>query len=212
MNNKMTNMQKKLERIHWPAIVAAILGPIQVVVGFNLAQALWPEFDPVTKTISDLAADDSPVKVLMTSFFFFGGTLSFLVAGWARSFSLPGRITLALAGLATYGLAYFATPSQDSYSEAHRIFAIISFVLSAGWPLMAMRFDKRYPWILRPTGAILGTFILTASALVFLASWTDPASTMTGFWERVIAVSQTWYLALVVWICWFSERKLRSET
>jgi hypothetical protein len=94
----------------------------------------------------------------------------------------------------------------------HRIFAIISFVLSAAWPLFSMRFDKRYPWILRPTGAILGTAILTASALVFLASWTDPASTMTGFWERVIAVSQTWYLALVIWICWFSERKLRSPS
>lgn len=203
-------MEKKLQRIHRPAMVAAILGPIQVLVGFNLAQSLWPEFDPVVRTISDLAADDSPVQVLMTSFFYFGGTLSFLVAGWARSFSMAGRVTIALAGLATYGLAFFTTPSQDSFSTEHRIFAIISFVLSAGWPLMAMRFDKRYPWILRPTGAILGTVILTASALIFLASWTDPASTMTGFWERVIAVSQTWYLALVIWICWFSERKLRS--
>jgi hypothetical protein len=75
-----------------------------------------------------------------------------------------------------------------------------------------MRFDKRYPWILRPTGAIIGTTLLTVSALIFLASWTDPASTMTGVWERVIAVSQTWYLALVIWICWFSERKLRSKS
>lgn len=205
-------MQKEMQRIHWPAIVAAILGPIQVVVGFNLAQALWPEFDPVTKTISDLAADDSPVQVLMTSFFYFGATLSFVVAIWARSFSVPGRIVIALAGFATYGLAFFTTPSQDSYSVAHRIFAIMSFVLSAAWPLFAMRFDKRYPWILRPAGAILGTALLTASALIFLASWTDPASTMTGFWERVIAVSQTWYMALVIWICWLSERKLRSQS
>lgn len=205
-------MEKKLQRIHRPALVAAILGPIQVVVGFNLAQALWPEFDPVAKTISDLAADDSPVQALMTSFFYFGGTLSFLVAGWAKSFSMAGRITIALAGLATYGLAFFTTPDQYSSSLAHRIFAIISFVLSAGWPLMAMRFDKRYPWILRPTGAIIGTTLLTASALIFLASWADPASTMTGVWERVIAVSQTWYLALVIWICWFSERKLRSHS
>lgn len=205
-------MEKTLQRIYLPALVAAILGPIQVVVGFNLAQALWPEFDPVVKTISDLAANDSPVQVLMTSFFYFGGTLSFLVAGWAKSFSMPGRITIALAGLATYGLAFYSTPSQDSYSIEHRIFAIISFVLSAAWPLMAMRFDKRYPWIIRPAGAILGTALLTAAALVFLASWTDPASTMTGFWERVIAVSQTWYMALVIWVCWFSERKLRAKS
>ncbi len=203
-------MQKPVQKIHWPALVAAIVGPIQVVVGFNLAQALWPEFDPVVKTISDLAANDSPVQVLMTSFFYFGATLSLVVAIWARSFALPGRITIALAGLATYGLAFFATPSQDSFSMEHRIFAIISFVLSAAWPLFSMRFDKRYPWIIRPAGAILGTALLTASALIFLASWTDPASTMTGFWERVIAVSQTWYMALVIWICWLSERKYRQ--
>ena len=79
-------MQKPVQTIQWPALVAAILGPIQVVVGFNLAQALWPEFDPVVKTISDLAANDSPVQLWMTSFFYFGATLSLVVAVWARSF------------------------------------------------------------------------------------------------------------------------------
>lgn len=199
---------KDVERIHWPALVAAVVGPVQVVLGFTIAQALWPEFDAAKKTISDLAADDSPVQMLMTAFFYFGATLSFLVAGWAKSFAPAGRAVIALAGLATYGLAFFTTPSQDSYSVAHRVFATISFVLSAAWPIFAMRFDRRYPWILRPAGAILGTVLLTVSALIFLASWTDPNATMTGVWERVIAVSQTWYLAMVIWIVWFSQRKL----
>ncbi|MEN9749411.1 MAG: hypothetical protein RL149_489 [Actinomycetota bacterium] len=200
-------MAKSIERMHWPALVAAVIGSVQVVLGFSLAQALWPEFNSMKSTISDLAADDSPVQVLMSSFFYFGATLSLVVAFWARTFSVPGRITIALAGLATYGLAFFTTPSQDSHSDAHRIFAVISFVLSSAWPLFAMRFDKRYPWIVRPAGAILGTLAMTIASLVFLASWTDSMATMTGFWERVIAVGQTWYLAAVIWICWFSQRK-----
>ena len=202
---------KKVERIEWPALVAAVIGPIQVVLGFTIAQALWPEFDAVKRTISDLAANDSPVQLLMTSFFYLGGSLSFLVAGWARSLAMPGRVVIALAGLATYGLAFYATPSQDSFLIEHRIFATISFVLSAAWPLFAMRFDNRYPWILRPAGALMGTALLTGSALIFLASWTDPNAAMTGVWERLIAVGQTWYLALVIWMVWFSQRKLGRD-
>lgn len=202
-------MTKPIQRIEKPALIAAIIGPIQVILGFNLAQLLWPEFDPIRKTISDLAADDSPVQVLMTSFFYLGGTLSFLVAVWAKSFAWPGRVAIALAGFATYGLAFFTTPSQIGHSLPHRIFAIASFVLSSAWPLFAMRFDKRYPWILRPVGALLGTAMMTVVSLVFLASWTDPNATMTGLWERVIAVGQTWYLAAVIWITWFSERKAK---
>jgi hypothetical membrane protein len=204
-------MTKPLQRMAVPALIAAIIGPIQVITGFNLAQAFWPGFDAVHHTISDLAADDSPVQVLMTSFFYLGGTLSIVVAIWARTFALPGRIAIGLAGLATYGLAYFTTPSQIGHSDMHRIFAVASFVLSAGWPLLAMRFDKRYPWIIRPIGAIVGTALLTASALLFLASWTDPNAPATGVWERIIAVSQTWYLALVIWVCWFTEKKQTSK-
>lgn len=200
-------MTKPIEFMKRPALVAAVVGPIQIVLGFSLAQALWPEFDAVKRTISDLAADDSPVQALMTSFFYLGALLSIVVAFSARTFALPGRIVIGLAGIATIGLAYFTTPSQAGHSDAHRIFAVASFVLSSAWPLFSMRFDKRYPWIVRPLGAVFGTLLMTIVALVFLASWTDPNATMTGVWERVIAVGQTWYLAAVIWICWFSQRK-----
>jgi hypothetical protein len=32
---------------------------------------------------------------------------------------------------------------------------------------------------------------------------------MTGVWERIIAVGQTWYLAAVIWVCWLTERKTK---
>ena len=77
--------------------------------------------------------------------------------------------------------------------------------------LFAMRLDKRYAWILRPTGAILGTALMTIVSLIFLASWTDPNSTLTGLWERIIAVGQTWYMAFVIWVCWLSEKKAAAR-
>jgi hypothetical membrane protein len=195
-----------VKQITRTALIAATIGPIQVVVGWSLAGALWPGYDPIKKTISDLAADDSPVKWLMSSFFVLGGTLAIMAAIGAKSFALPGRAAIFLSGLATYGFTIFATPSQIGYSWPHRWFAITSFVLMSAWPLLSMRFSRDAPLPLRPIGAILATLGFTILSVSFLATWTDPAATNVGAWERVIAVAQTWYLALVIWLCHFKTR------
>ncbi len=196
-----------MKKISWPAAVAAIIGPIQSVLGWVISAALWPGYDPIAKTISDLAADDSPVQAIQTSFFVLGGTLSLIAALYARSFSMPGRVMIFLGGLATYGFAYFTTPSQDSSSELHRLFAIISFVIFSAWPLFAMRFDKAYPWVLRPVGVIFATAIMTAVSLWFLATWTSPDATNVGLAERVVATMQTSYLSLIILVCWFKGKR-----
>jgi hypothetical protein len=132
-----------------PALLAAIIGPIQATLGWVISGALWPGFDHVTKTISDLAADDSPVKWVQSSFFVLGGTLSIVVAFYAPVFALAGRVVIFLSGITTYGLTFFAVPSQDSSSLWHRVFAIATFILMSAWPLFSMRFDRSYPWIVR---------------------------------------------------------------
>jgi hypothetical membrane protein len=190
-----------------PALFAAIVGPIQAVMGWVVAGALWPGYDHITKTISDLAADDSPVKWVQSSFFLLGGTLSLIAAVWSPVLSMPGRITIFVAGLTTYGLTIFATPSQDSSSYWHRVFAIVTFVLMSAWPLFSMRFDRSYPWLVRPTGAILATVVFTVSSVAFLSVWRDPAQPMVGLWERVIAISQVLYLSVVIISAWRHQRR-----
>jgi hypothetical membrane protein len=199
-----------------PALIAAIIGPIQAVLGWIVAGSLWPGYDHVTKTISDLAADDSPVKWVQSSFFLLGGTLSLIAAVWAPVLSMPGRITIFVAGLTTYGLTIFATPSQDSSSYWHRIFAIATFVLMSAWPLFSMRFDRSYPWIVRPAAAIVATLIFTVGSIAFLSVWTNPDQPMVGLWERVIAEAQVLYLAIVIVVAWRHQqgaaRALRGTT
>jgi hypothetical membrane protein len=190
-----------------PALIAAIIGPIQAVLGWIVAGSLWPGYDHVTKTISDLAADDSPVKWVQSSFFLLGGTLSLIAAVWAPVFSMPGRITIFIAGLTTYGLTIFATPSQDSSSFWHRVFAIATFVLMSAWPLFSMRFDRRYPWIVRPVAAITATLIFTVGSIAFLSVWTNPEQPMVGLWERVIAVAQVLYLSIVIFVAWRHQQR-----
>jgi len=186
-----------------PALVAAVIGPIQAVLGWVIAGALWPGgFDHMTKTISDLAADDSPVKWIQSSFFILGGTLSIIGAVYARALALPGRIVIFVAGLTTYGLTIFATPTQLTFSTWHRVFAIATFILMSAWPLFSMRLGRDNPWVLRPIGAITATLAFTVGSLIFLSVWANPDQPLVGLWERVIAVLQTLYMSVVIVMSW----------
>ena len=190
-----------------PALFAATIGPIQSVLGWAIAGSLWPGYDPIKKTISDLAADDSPVQWIQSTFFILGGILSLLAAIYPRGFAMPGRVLIFAGGLATFGFTYFTTPSQDGYSDMHRYFAITSFVLFSAWPLFSMRTSKNYPWVLRPVGAIVATLGFTIISLWFLSTWTNPDATNVGLVERVIATSQITYLSAVIWIAWFWSKR-----
>ena len=192
-----------------PAFIAAIIGPIQSVLGWVIAGWLWPDYNPVTQTISDLAAFESPVKWIMSAFFVFGGVLTIIASIYARTLALPGRIALFVSAIATFGLTIFPTP-LIGYSVEHRIFAIISFSLSAFWPILAMRFRKDAPWIIRPTASIIGTALQLSLAVWFLSTWTDPETTNVGVWERVVTVSQALYGSIVVITIYLGSKRRKA--
>lgn len=198
---------KPIDRL---AFYAAIIGPIQSVLGWTIAGSMWAGYDPIRQTISDLAANESPVNWIMSSFFVLGGVLTLIASVYARTLAMPGRVALFLSAICTFGLTIFPTP-LIGYSLMHRIFAISSFVLSAGWPILAMRMRKDAPWIIRPTASIIGTALQTALALWFLSTWTDPAATNVGVWERVVAVSQALYVSVVVIVIYLGQRKAGSS-
>ena len=195
-----------LGRIGNPALYAAYIGPFQSAAGWLIAGSMWPGYDPVRQTISDLAANESPVQLIMSSFFVLGGVLTLIAAIHGRTLAMPGRVALFVAAICTFGLTIFPTP-LIGYSIEHRVFAISSFVLSAGWPLLAMRKRADAPWIIRPTASIIGTALQTVLALWFLSSWTDPTNMTVGVWERVVAVSQALYVSVVLIVCYFSQSK-----
>ena len=192
------------------AFWAAIIGPIQSVAGWAIAGALWPEYDPVRLTISDLAAPTSPVNLIMSAFFLLGGTLTLIAALFARTFAMPGRVVLFAAAICTYGLTIFPTP-LNGVSDAHRFFAIGSFALSAAWPLFAMRFRSDAPMWLRPVVAISATVLQAIIAIAFLIVWADPATTNIGVWERLVAFTQSAYISFVVIACYLGQRAARER-
>lgn len=193
------------------AVVAASLGPIQNFLGWTVSAALWPGYDPIAKTISDLAADDSPVKWIQTSFFLFGSTLTLIAAISARAIAMPGRVALGLAGFASYGFTFFATPSQDSSSPWHVGFATVAFLLFSIWPLLGMRRSKEFHFSLRPTASIVATLVMGLTTLWFLLTWLEPGQPLVGLAERVIALMQVLWLSFVIWAQFLHQRKTAKQ-
>ena len=194
-----------------PALIAAIIGPIQSVLGWVIAGSLWPGYDQIRQTISELASPESPVRAIMSSFFILGGTLTLIGAVYARTFSMPGRIALFVSGLCTFGLTAFPTPLVG-HSAMHLLFAITSFALSAGWPLLAMRFRKDAPLALRPPIAVTVALVQGVLAIIFLIVWADPNSHVIGVWERVVSVSQSACVTFFVLACHFNWRFGRARS
>jgi hypothetical membrane protein len=190
----------------------AVLGPVQSVLGWSLSAALWPGYDPITQTISELASPESPVRYLQSSFFILGALIDIVVALRFTVIAKPARVLIFLGGLATIGLTVFPTPLVG-ISEHHRVFATISFVIFSVWPVFGMRFSRDWPPIVRPLASIVGTLILGAIAFGFLAIWTNPEIQTAGFWERAVTTSQAIYPALVIFLSWrFMKNHSRNST
>lgn len=191
------------------ALYAAIIGPIQSALGWIIAGSMWPGYDQAKQTISELASPESPVKEIMSSFFVFGGLLTVIVAIYAKILAMPARVALFVSALCTFGLTIFPTP-LIGYSTMHRIFAISSFAISAGWPLLALRRSKNAAFAVRPIPTIVGTALQAGLAVWFLVTWTDPLAINVGIWERVVAVSQAAYVTWIIVSIYLNERKIQQ--
>lgn len=190
-------------------LVVAIVGPLQSVGGWLISGALWPGYDPVRLTISDLAAPESPVNQIQTGFFLFAALLEILVAWLAADFRMRARVVIALGALATIGVAAFPTPLDGSTPE-HRFFAIASFLFFSAWPLFAI--DKNSPNpALRPKAVVIALVVLTAISVWFLWIWADKESPITGLAERILTTSQALYLSIVLLVGFAAKRARAPE-
>ena len=198
---------KPVGKIEAPALWAVTLGPVVTFLGYTIAAMMWPGFDGMVHTISDLAANDSPVQLFMSSIFIFSAVCDVVVSHYAKALATAGRLVILLAAISTVGLTVFTTPSQTGHSIPHRIFAIASFVLFTIWPLFAMRKGEDVPPLLRPKAAIAGTVFLAIVCVWFLSLWIDKSSQIMGLGERIGVGIQGLYPIIVLWHSWLWQRK-----
>ncbi len=200
-----------MRTISWPALVSTLIPPVVVTGTWLIAQSTWDQYNWLEQPISDLAADDAPTQLWVSIAFLIGGTANIVTGIYARSFNMAARIAFVLNGIFTYGLTYFTTPSQTTSSEEHRLFAVSAFAISAIWPVLATRFDKRYSILIRPTGTILATVGLLAMTTGLLLVWVADDAQGIGLYQRIVGISQGLWPLIVVWWSYFHEQRLAKD-
>jgi hypothetical membrane protein len=192
-----------MRRVPWWAAVSAFAAPILLIGGWTLAAAVQPvPFDGVVRTISELAARDTPHRWLMTSALVGVGISHLATAGALVPVATAGRLIHGLGGLATLLVAAFPLPAGGRFSSAHTSAAMVAFVSLAVWPAFA--------WMgLRGAGqavvTVLGARVSAAAtcALLLTLSWFFVellmGSQRVGLAERVAAGAQAiWPLVVVL--------------
>ena len=201
--------------VPWWALVSSLAAPVLLIGGWTVAAAVQPvPFDAVLRTISELAASDTPHRWLMTGALV-GVGLSHLATAYALApAAAAGRLIHGLGGFATLLVAAFPLPAGGRSSLPHTAAATVAFISLAVWPAFA--------WTRRPVpgptvAAVFGPRVSAAAtvALLLTLAWffaeMHLGGERVGLAERVAAGAQAvWPLAVVLSVR-RAQRRVRPD-
>ena len=180
-------------------VLSGLLAPLLLVGGWTAAAALRPDaYDAVRRTISDLAALGAPHRWLMTCALVGVGLCHGATAAALRAAALPGRLLLALGGLATVLVAANPLPAGGGSSAAHTRRPRWRSARWRCWPALAWRRGPRTSVVLR-LGPSLGAAAVLLAAVLWFAVELSAGAGRVGLAERCAAGLQAlWPLAVVL--------------
>jgi hypothetical membrane protein len=197
--------------VPWWGVISSAAAPVLLIGGWTVAAGLQPQsFDPVADTISALAAEDATDRWVMTFALLGLGACYVLTALALRPAASPGRLILALGGVATVLVAANPEPA-GSGSLAHTVSAATAFIALAIWPAVSVRRGPSVPSGLRPAACVSATVIMLG-LLVWFYVELGLGGHHLGLTERVLAgVEATWPLAVIL-TCYLSQSRARTRT
>lgn len=178
----------------WWAVLSSVCTPVLLIGGWQLAAARQSGvFDPVTQTISALAARGATDPWMMTTALVGVGVCHTITAAGLAPVALPGRLLLGTGGAATVMLAGFPLPATGE-SPVHVAAASVAFSTLSLWPALAWRCRG---------GPGPGLSLTAAAVLLGLLGWFGleyfTGGSRIGLSERFLAGAQAlWPLVAVV--------------
>ncbi|WP_044378258.1 DUF998 domain-containing protein [Streptomyces cyaneogriseus] len=165
--------------------------PVLLIAGWSIAAALrGPDYDPVTQTISVLAAYGTPGFWVMTGALLALGVCHLLTAWGLRAAATAGRVALGAGGVSAWAVVLLPAPSSGG-SLRHGTVAVVGFVLLAVWPVLAVDGVGTAPWCLRPVPCVVVTVFMGVGGAWFLVEMHRQG--VVGVAERVVtAVQSVW--------------------
>jgi hypothetical protein len=175
-------------------LLSSVSAPVLLIGGWQLAAVRQRGgFDPVSQTISELAARGATDPWIMTTALVGVGVCHAVTAAALAPAAVPGRLLLAAGGAATVSLAALPLPATGD-SPAHVVAAAVAFPALSLWPALAARRGGK------PGAAV---WLSAAVGLLGLLGWFGidyfGAGPRIGLSERVLAGTQAlWPLAAVL--------------
>ncbi|MFE5655297.1 DUF998 domain-containing protein [Streptomyces sp. NPDC056517] len=178
------------------ALLSSGCAPLLLVGGWIVAALLeGPAYDPVTQTISVLAAYGAEGSWVMTGAFLALGVCHLVTAWGLRPAAPAGRVALAGGGVAAFVVALVPAPSSGG-SLKHGAAVVAGFTLLAVWPVLAAVRRGGVPWGLRLTPSVAVTVLMALGAVWFLVEMDRQGS--AGVAERLVTcIQSTWPLVVV---------------
>ncbi|GAA3507333.1 DUF998 domain-containing protein [Streptomyces showdoensis] len=187
-----------MRRVPRWALISSGCAPVLLIGGWTVAGILeGPGYDPVTQTISVLAAYGAPGAWVMTGALLGLGVCHLFTAWGLRTAAPAGRIALAAGGVTALVVAMLPAPSSGG-SLRHGSVAAVGFACLAVWPVLAAERAGPAPWGLRPTPAVAVTALMGLGAGWFLVDMQRQGGAV-GVAERLVTcVQSVWPLVVVV--------------
>jgi hypothetical membrane protein len=194
-------------RVTWPAppssvvpawvVVTAALSPVLLVGSWLVADALQPaSYSPIRQTVSVVAGLAGTDRWVMTSALFVVGGFHLLTAAGLTAVRLRARVVLAIAGLASIGIAACPEPAAGSTPE-HLAWTALGAVMITIWPAFVARRGFPRSAILSARGCIAATAVFLV-LLAWLAIETQGGADL-GLAERLgTAVQISWPLVVIL--------------
>jgi|SRR5579872_1766167 len=184
--------------VAWWGPISGVAAPVLLIGGWTVAAGLQSHFDPVTDTVSALAAIGATDRWVMNLVFVLVGACYIMTALALKPARTVGRMILIAGAIA--GMLVAANPEHAGGfgSVPHFVFASLGFAGLTLWPVAAAQKGPAAPWGLRPGPAA------TAVAVQFaLLAWFGAelilAAHQVGLAERIMGgVQATWPLAVVL--------------
>ena len=185
--------------------------PVLLIGGWTVAAGLQPRsFNPVADTISALAAEDATDRWVMT-FALLGLGACYVVTALAlRPAASPGRLILAIGGVATILVAANPEPA-GSGSLPHTVWAAIAFIAVAVWPAVSLGRGPSVPRGLRPPACVSATAIMLG-LLVWFYVELSMGGRHLGLTERVLAGAEAVWPLAVILTCYRSQTCAGTRT
>jgi hypothetical protein len=188
-------------------VLSAVAAPVLMVAGWTAAAGLQPRpVDPVSETVSALAAVGAADRWVMTLTFVLVGACDVVTALALRPARTPGRLMLLVGAVA--GMLIAANPEQPGvrYPVPHMVCAVVGCAGVVGWPAGAWRRGRSVPWGLRA-----GVSAVAVAVLLALAAWFGvelvAGGGQAGLAERLFGAAQALWPLLVVASCRVAARK-----